>query len=116
METEQVHRTARTLLSWHLLTLRGFHFHWHKVVVESLHKTCQNYLAISTSAQPQLMGAVQYVSFPIALPRTTGRLCFPLMSVILETSVGDIVVDLLINDAPRCCEKYVPCLMLTRLL
>ncbi|KAJ8603686.1 hypothetical protein MRB53_042067 [Persea americana] len=30
-----------------------------------------------------------------------------LMSVILETSVGDIVVDLLVKEAPRSCEKYV---------
>jgi hypothetical protein len=27
------------------------------------------------------------------------------MSVLLETSVGDIVIDLLVEHAPRCCEK-----------
>jgi hypothetical protein len=27
------------------------------------------------------------------------------MSVLLETSVGDIVVDLLVDQAPKCCEK-----------
>lgn len=29
------------------------------------------------------------------------------MSVLLETSLGDIVIDLLVDDAPRICEKYV---------
>jgi hypothetical protein len=29
------------------------------------------------------------------------------MSVLLETSVGDIVIDLLTDYAPKCCEKYV---------
>ena len=29
------------------------------------------------------------------------------MSVLLETSVGDIVVDLLTEFAPRSCEKWV---------
>ena len=29
------------------------------------------------------------------------------MSVLLETSLGDIVIDLLIDSAPKCCEKYV---------
>ena len=29
------------------------------------------------------------------------------MSVLLETSVGDIVVDLLVDHAPKLCEKYV---------
>jgi len=27
------------------------------------------------------------------------------MSVLLETSLGDITIDLLVDDAPRCCEK-----------
>lgn len=27
------------------------------------------------------------------------------MSVLLETSVGDIVIDLLADYAPKCCEK-----------
>ncbi len=27
------------------------------------------------------------------------------MSVLLETSAGDITIDLLVNDAPKCCEK-----------
>lgn len=30
------------------------------------------------------------------------------MSVILETSLGDLVVDLLVEDAPKSCEKSVP--------
>jgi hypothetical protein len=29
------------------------------------------------------------------------------MSVLLETSLGDITIDLLVDDAPKCCEKYV---------
>ena len=29
------------------------------------------------------------------------------MSVILETSLGDLVIDLLVDDAPKSCEKYV---------
>lgn len=29
------------------------------------------------------------------------------MSVLLETSLGDIVIDLLVDSAPKCCEKYV---------
>lgn len=29
----------------------------------------------------------------------------PAMSVLLETSLGDITIDLLVDDAPRCCEK-----------
>lgn len=29
------------------------------------------------------------------------------MSVLLETSVGDIVIDLLVDHAPKLCEKYV---------
>lgn len=28
------------------------------------------------------------------------------MSVLLETSLGDIVIDLLVDDAPTACEKY----------
>ncbi len=28
-----------------------------------------------------------------------------IMSVLLETSAGDITIDLLVNDAPKCCEK-----------
>lgn len=27
------------------------------------------------------------------------------MSVLLETSLGDITIDLLVDDAPKCCEK-----------
>jgi peptidyl-prolyl cis-trans isomerase-like 4 len=27
------------------------------------------------------------------------------MSVLLETSLGDIIIDLLVDDAPKCCEK-----------
>ncbi len=30
------------------------------------------------------------------------------MSVLLETSVGDIVIDLLVDHAPKLCEKSVP--------
>ncbi|KAK6428213.1 Peptidyl-prolyl cis-trans isomerase-like 4, partial [Oleoguttula sp. CCFEE 5521] len=29
------------------------------------------------------------------------------MSVLLETSVGDITVDLFVNDAPKCCENFL---------
>ena len=29
------------------------------------------------------------------------------MSVLLETSAGDLTIDLLVQDAPKCCEKYV---------
>jgi len=29
------------------------------------------------------------------------------MSVLLETSAGDIVIDLLVDYAPKECEKYV---------
>lgn len=29
------------------------------------------------------------------------------MSVLVETSVGDIVIDLLVDYAPKACEKYV---------
>ena len=29
------------------------------------------------------------------------------MSVLLETSLGEIVIDLLVGDAPKVCEKYV---------
>lgn len=29
------------------------------------------------------------------------------MSVLLETSLGEIVVDLLVENAPKLCEKYV---------
>ena len=29
------------------------------------------------------------------------------MSVILETSLGDLVVDLLVDNAPKLCEKCV---------
>lgn len=36
------------------------------------------------------------------------------MSVLLETSLGDIVIDLLVGESPKACEKYVasfpPCL------
>ena len=28
-----------------------------------------------------------------------------IMSVLLETSVGDLVIDLLVNEAPKACEK-----------
>ena len=31
--------------------------------------------------------------------------CIAIMSVLLETSVGDLVIDLLIDDAPKACEK-----------
>jgi|TARA_R110002003_G_scaffold54_27_gene4887 hypothetical protein len=27
------------------------------------------------------------------------------MSVLLETSLGDITIDLLVDEAPQCCEK-----------
>ena len=27
------------------------------------------------------------------------------MSVLLETSIGDITIDLAVDDAPKCCEK-----------
>jgi hypothetical protein len=27
------------------------------------------------------------------------------MSVLLETSLGDITIDLLVDEAPKCCEK-----------
>lgn len=30
------------------------------------------------------------------------------MSVLLETSAGDIVIDLLVDHAPKLCEKSVP--------
>ena len=34
------------------------------------------------------------------------RTTFPqVMSVLLETSLGDITIDLLVDDAPKCCEK-----------
>ncbi|KAK7728543.1 Peptidyl-prolyl cis-trans isomerase-like 4 [Botryosphaeria dothidea] len=29
------------------------------------------------------------------------------MSVLLETSVGDIVIDLLVSEAPKCCENFL---------
>lgn len=29
------------------------------------------------------------------------------MSVLLETSLGDIVIDLLVDESPKACEKYV---------
>ncbi|KAK0933224.1 Peptidyl-prolyl cis-trans isomerase-like 4 [Friedmanniomyces endolithicus] len=29
------------------------------------------------------------------------------MSVLLETSAGDITIDLLVNDAPKCCENFL---------
>ncbi|KAF2765221.1 cyclophilin-like protein [Teratosphaeria nubilosa] len=29
------------------------------------------------------------------------------MSVLLETSAGDIIIDLFINDAPKCCENFL---------
>ncbi|EUC31506.1 hypothetical protein COCCADRAFT_101050 [Bipolaris zeicola 26-R-13] len=29
------------------------------------------------------------------------------MSVLLETSLGDITIDLLVDDAPRCCENFL---------
>lgn len=29
------------------------------------------------------------------------------MSVLIETSAGDIVIDLLVDYAPKMCEKYV---------
>ncbi|KAL6705954.1 Peptidyl-prolyl cis-trans isomerase-like 4 [Coniothyrium glycines] len=29
------------------------------------------------------------------------------MSVLLETSLGDITIDLLVDDAPKCCENFV---------
>lgn len=29
------------------------------------------------------------------------------MSVLLETSLGEVVVDLLVGSAPKCCEKSV---------
>jgi hypothetical protein len=32
---------------------------------------------------------------------------FETMSVLLETSAGDITVDLFVEEAPKCCEKYV---------
>ena len=31
--------------------------------------------------------------------------CLPIMSVLLETSLGDITIDLLVDEAPKCCEK-----------
>jgi hypothetical protein len=33
------------------------------------------------------------------------RLQLSNMSVLLETSAGDITIDLLVKDAPKCCEK-----------
>ena len=32
-------------------------------------------------------------------------LIYHTMSVLLETSLGDIVIDLLVAEAPKCCEK-----------
>ncbi|KAK1908117.1 Peptidyl-prolyl cis-trans isomerase cyp6 [Pyrenophora teres f. teres] len=29
------------------------------------------------------------------------------MSVLLETSLGDITIDLLVDDAPKCCENFL---------
>lgn len=29
------------------------------------------------------------------------------MSALLETSLGDIVIDLLVDESPKACEKYV---------
>ncbi|KAH6849023.1 cyclophilin-like domain-containing protein [Alternaria alternata] len=29
------------------------------------------------------------------------------MSVLLETSLGDIIIDLLVDDAPKCCENFL---------
>lgn len=31
--------------------------------------------------------------------------CLSIMSVLLETSLGDITIDLLVDEAPKCCEK-----------
>ena len=38
------------------------------------------------------------------------------MSVLLETSLGDIVIDLLVDVAPKACEKYVHLLSRVELL
>jgi cyclophilin family peptidyl-prolyl cis-trans isomerase len=38
------------------------------------------------------------------------------MSVLLETSAGDIVIDLLVDYAPKECEKYVNLLVNDRVL
>lgn len=35
------------------------------------------------------------------------------MSVLLETSAGDIVIDLLVEHAPKLCEKYAFSIPLT---
>ena len=43
-----------------------------------------------------------------SLSATTRVLYAPIpwaMSVLLETSLGDITIDLLVDDAPKCCEK-----------
>ena len=36
------------------------------------------------------------------------------MSVLLETSLGEIVIDLLVDAAPKCCEKYVTAILIHR--
>ena len=30
---------------------------------------------------------------------------YAIMSVLLETSAGDITIDLFVEEAPKCCEK-----------
>lgn len=35
------------------------------------------------------------------------------MSVLLETSLGDIVIDLFVDSAPKACEKFVIDLLLS---
>jgi len=43
-------------------------------------------------------------SLPYSSPQTTPH-TLRIMSVLLETSAGDITIDLLVKDAPKCCEK-----------
>jgi hypothetical protein len=38
-------------------------------------------------------------------PRTITVRTIPIMSVLLETSAGDIVIDLLVDYSPKLCEK-----------
>jgi len=55
-----------------------------------------------------LLRATSKRSTPTSLPSI--QVCFYgvltcTMSVLLETSAGDITIDLLVKEAPKCCEK-----------
>jgi hypothetical protein len=66
-----------------------------------LRVTSDTALALPLVARAQLLRALR-ATFATSIPPPSTA---AIMSVLLETSLGDITIDLLVDDAPKCCEK-----------